>query len=206
MKTSVSIFKDTKKLVLISILVALGALFMLIEIPYPLVPFLKFDLSELVVLLTAELFGFIPAVIVSVFKILVHVSINGITTPYAIGQITSVIAAITIAALYLITKKVIKPKTVKAIFLRSFIVMIGFSIILTICNYLFITPVYFGEFWYTNLKDTLTLSNFIPWATADIGYGAIIAVVYLPFNAIKGVFILTIYELINKRINKSINI
>ena len=185
-----------------SILVALGAIFMLIEVPYPLVPFLKFDLGEIVVLTTAQLFGFIPAVIVSIFKVLVHMLIFGITSPYAIGQITSIIASITIAALYLLAKKTFSTQTLKDIMLRCLVTIIVFSIILTICNYFFITPIYLGALWYTDIKDTLTLASFIPWLDWDLGYAGIISVIYLPFNALKGVLVLVVYELIWPRIKR----
>ena len=52
MNNSKNLLSNTKSLVLLGVFIALGAILMLIEIPYPPVPFLKFDLSELIVLLT----------------------------------------------------------------------------------------------------------------------------------------------------------
>ena len=48
MKNATTSFKETKNLILLGVFIALGTILMLIEIPYPLVPFLKFDLSELI--------------------------------------------------------------------------------------------------------------------------------------------------------------
>ncbi len=202
MNQSTSIFKNTKKLILLGIFIALGAIFMLIEIPYPLVPFLNFDLSEVVILVTVETFGFIPAVIVAIFKAIVHFSVKGMTTPYAIGQITSIIASISVAAFYLVAKKYIKVNGVRQTIIRSIITVAGFSAVLTICNYFFITPIYFGELWYTAIQDWLTLDSFMPWTSADLGYGTIIALVYIPFNAVKCILILAIYEVLAPRLNK----
>ena len=80
------------------------------------------------------------------------------------------------------------------------IVITGFSSILTLCNYLFITPIYFGGLWFTDVIGWATLESFIPGLPFDLGYGAAIAFVYLPFNAIKGLLVLGIYEMIAPRL------
>ncbi|HAX74003.1 MAG TPA: ECF transporter S component [Firmicutes bacterium] len=200
MKNSKGIFSNTRNLVLISILIALGAVLMLIEIPYPIVPFLKFDLSELVILITVELFGLVPAILVALFKSLVHVMVNGVTTPYAIGTITAFIASSTIAAFYMLAKKYFPARKFSSIVIRFLIVITGFAAVLTICNYLFITPIYFGALWFTDIKDFTTLNSFMPGLSYDLGYGAAIAFVYIPFNALKGFLVLLVYEMIAPRV------
>ena len=47
----------TKKMVLVAILMALGMILNLIEIPYPFAPWLNLDFSEIVVLVAIELLG-----------------------------------------------------------------------------------------------------------------------------------------------------
>ena len=200
MKHSKSMFKSTKNLVLLGVLIALGAILMLIEIPYPPAPFLKFDLSELVVLLTVEIFGFVPAVIVAAFKSIVNIMVSGITTPMAIGTITAFIASTAIAMLYVGVKKYLTGDKFSIKAMRFLLVIVGFSTILTICNYLFITPIYFGGLWFTDIKDWTTLSSFIPGLPFDLGYGAAIGFVYIPFNSLKGLLVLSIYEIIAPRL------
>lgn len=200
MKNSNSVFKSTKNLVLLAVLIALGAILMSIEIPYPPVPFLKFDLSELVILMTVEIFGLLPAVLVAAFKSLIHVMIFGITTPMSIGTITAFIASVTIAILYVLTKKYLKGDRLGIKALQFIIIITGFSAVLTICNYFFITPIYFGGLWFTDVKYWATLSSFIPGLPFDLGYGAAIAFVYIPFNSLKGVLVLSIYEIIAPRL------
>lgn len=200
MKTSTSIFKNTKKIVLLAILAALGSILMFIEIPYPIAPFLRFDLSELVILLTVEIFGFWPSVLVAVIKSLMYVMVMGVTTPMGIGVITAFIASVIISGLYVLVKKGINGTTFSKKFLRFLLIIIGFSMILTICNYLFITPIYFGGLWFTDVKDWATLSSFIPGLPFDLGYGAAIAFIYIPFNSLKGLLVLTVYEIISPRL------
>ena len=204
MKNSNSIFKNTKNLVLLGVLAALDAILMFIEIPYPPVPFLKFDLSELVVLLTVEIFGLWPAILLAAIKSLVHVMIMGLTTPYGIGVITAFIASTTIACLYVLVKKYIDGASFMKKALRFFLVIAGFSAVLTICNYFFITPIYFGNFWFTQIREWTTLSSFIPGLSFDLGYGAAIAFVYIPFNALKGLLVLTVYEIIAPRLTSAL--
>ena len=76
MNNSKNLLSNTKSLVLLGVFIALGAILMLIEIPYPPVPFLKFDLSELIVLLTVEVFGLVPAIIVAAAKSIVNIMLG----------------------------------------------------------------------------------------------------------------------------------
>ncbi len=200
MKNSKNMFSNTKNLVMLGVFIALGTILMMIEIPYPIVPFLKFDLSELIVLLTVEIFGLVPAIIVAAAKSIVNIMVGMSVTPLHIGSITAFIASSTIACLYLLFKKYISGNTLGKKLLRFLIVISGFTAVLTICNYLFITPIYFGETWFTQIRDQYTLSAFIPGLSFDLGYGAAIAFVYIPFNALKGLLVLGVYEVIAPRL------
>ena len=97
MNNSKNLLSNTKSLVLLGVFIALGAILMLIEIPYPPVPFLKFDLSELIVLLTVEVFGLVPAIIVAAAKSIVNIMLGMSATPMHIGSITAFIASTTMA-------------------------------------------------------------------------------------------------------------
>ena len=105
MNNSKNLLSNTKSLVLLGVFIALGAILMLIEIPYPPVPFLEFDLSELIVLLTVEVFGLVPAIIVAAAKSIVNIMLGMSATPMHIGSITAFIASTTMACLYVLVKK-----------------------------------------------------------------------------------------------------
>lgn len=199
MRSSKSFFSNTKSLVILGVFIALGAILMLIEIPYPIVPFLKFDLSELIVLLTVEIFGLVPAIIVAAAKSLVNIMLGMSATPMHIGSITAFIASSTIACLYFVAKRSFNNKL-----LRFLIVIPGFTAVLTICNYLFITPIYFGELSFMDVRDWVTLEQFIPGLPFNLGYGAAILFTYIPFNTLKGILVLGVYELISPRLLEAI--
>ena len=135
MNNSKNLLSNTKSLVLLGVFIALGAILMLIEIPYPPVPFLKFDLSELIVLLTVEVFGLVPAIIVAAAKSIVNIMLGMSATPMHIGSITAFIASTTMACLYVLVKKYLSGTTVVNKSLRFLLVITGFSSILTLCNY-----------------------------------------------------------------------
>ena len=86
-----------------------------------------------------------------------------------------------------------------------FIIIFCFTSILTVCNYLFITPVYFGGLWYKDVADLITLESFIPGLPFKLGYGASVAFIYIPFNAIKGLLVLSIYEVMAPRLFIALN-
>ena len=119
-------------------------------------------------------------------------------------MITAFIASTTIACLYVLVKKYIDGASFMKKALRFFLVIAGFSAVLTICNYFFITPIYFGNFWFTQIREWTTLSSFIPGLSFDLGYGAAIAFVYIPFNALKGLLVLTVYEIIAPRLTSAL--
>lgn len=198
MKNSKYLFSSTKNLVILGVFIALGTILMLIEIPYPIAPFLKFDLSELIVLLTVEVFGLIPAITVSAFKSLVYIMLGMSVTPMHIGSITAFIASSTIACLYFLTKHL------SSKLLRFVITISGFTAILTLCNYLFITPIYFGELSFMDVRGWVTLDQFIPGLPFNLGYGAAVLFTYIPFNMIKGLLVLGVYELIAPRLLEAI--
>lgn len=198
MKNSKHLFSSTKNLVILGFFIALGTILMLIEIPYPIAPFLKFDLSELIVLLTVEVFGLIPAIIVALFKSLVNIMLGMSATPMHIGSITAFIASSTIACLYYLTKQSSHK------FFRILMIISGFTAVLTLCNYLFITPIYFGELSFLDVRDWVTLNQFIPGLPFNLGYGAAVLFTYIPFNMIKGLLVLGVYELIAPRLLEAI--
>ena len=200
-----AVFKDTKKLVLLGVLSALGAILMLIEIPYPPAPFLKFDLSDLPILLVAQSLGLWPAVIASIIKSLVSLMVRGMNSPLGIGLITAAISSIALSCLYVGTSKFIKGTKWSQKVLRFIIVISIYSLFMTICNYLFITPIFLGGLWYTDVSHWVTLNDFMPNTSLALGYAETIAFIYIPFNALKGFIVLCLYEMISSRLLRELN-
>jgi riboflavin transporter FmnP len=185
---------ETKRLVTLGILSALGAVLMLVEIPYPFVPFLTFDLSDIVVLVVFMVFGFKEATLVAILKAVVHILIKGPVGPMAIGQITAVIASMSYVFGMYFGLKVYKLNR----YISAAITVVVVAVVLVIANYLFVTPIWFGGLTFLDVRDWVTLESF--GLEGSGGYLQAIVVAYLPFNLLKGVIItlgfMSIYEII----------
>jgi riboflavin transporter FmnP len=182
--------KRTSNLVLTAVLSALGVVLMLIEIPYPVVPFLKFDLSDIVVLVASFTIGIIPALIIAGLKSIIHSLVMGPVGPAAIGQITAFVAGLTLLAGYRLSRN--KMGMIKSLALMS----LFFAVVMTVLNYLFITPIWFGGLIFLDVKDWVTLEAF--GLNSQAGYLETIFIVYFPFNLIKGLLLSVVYFLLNR--------
>jgi len=186
---------DTKKMVTLGILSALGAILMIIEIPYPFVPFLMIDLSDVVVLVIFAFYGWKEAALVGLLKTIIHALTKGAVGPMFIGQITAFIASMSyVLGMYITTDKLNLNRLLSAI-----ISIIVVTIILTVANYLFITPIWFGELTYLDIQDWVTPATF----ELDIsgGYLITILIVYVPFNLLKGAVITSVYFIVYRSIS-----
>jgi len=184
----------TKELVTLSILSALGAVLMIVEIPYPLVPFLAIDLSDAVVLLAFIIYGWKQAGIVGILKAVIHIIVKSPVGPAAIGQITAFIASMSyVFGMYIFKEKIKFNDVLSAIF-----TVLTVTAILTVANYLFITPIWFGGLTFLDIKEWVTPESF----GLSVGGGYLVAIVaaYVPFNLIKGTIIMATYLIVNRSI------
>ena len=153
----------TRKLVLSAALAALGMILGLLEIPYPLATWLNLDLSEIVVIMAISMLGFKSALFVCVCKFFVSILFKGPVGPIAIGQITALIASLTICCVYyyLSRQKKIK-KEWQSYAVNMIITMFVFAMVMFILNYLFVTPTYLTQkpTWYTDLPFVLDINSF----------------------------------------------
>ena len=123
--------KTVKKKLSLVLMASIAVLLSLakVEIPFPLVPFLKFDLAEVPSILTLLIFGFKEALIVSIihFSILLFV---GSFTP--IGPLMKWIAVVsTILGAFLVRRKHVE--VLSAMVVRSvFMVILNIVVLLTI--------------------------------------------------------------------------
>lgn len=199
----------TQKMVLAAMLAALGMILNLIEIPYPFAPWLNLDLSEIVVLVAVSTLGFTSAVFVCICKFIVSILFKGPVGPLAIGQVTALIASLSICFVYSLMIKKYKPENgTRYYFLDMLITMFVFAMIMFIINYLFVTPTYLMQkpVWYTEMPFTVDIQAFnaqygshitIPSFLSFMSpYGQAIFIIYFPFNFIKGIITGLIYFLV----------
>lgn len=197
-----STFKDTKKLVLLGVLSALGAILMLIEIPYPPFPFLKFDISDLAILLVAVILGLKPAIIAAIIKSLVSLMVRGMNSPLGIGLIAAALSSIALAGVYVAVNKCLKGEKWGLKLLRLGLIITIYSMLMTVFNYLFITPIFLtggNAIWFTQLDASMDVGGILG-VPFEVGYGAAMVFIYFPFNAIKSGFVLTLYEIMSPRL------
>lgn len=199
----------TRKIALSAVLAALGVILGLLEIPYPLAPWLNLDLSEIVVIMAISLLGFKSALFVCVCKFFVSILFKGPVGPLAIGQITALIASLTICCTYYFLSNHLKLKNSNLTYLLNMLItMIIFAVVLFILNYLFVTPTYLMQkpTWYTELPFALDINAFnqqygtniiIPKFLSFLSpYGQAIFIIYFPFNFIKGIICAIVYYIV----------
>lgn len=185
---------DTKKIVTLGIMSALGAILMLIEIPYPLVPFLMIDLSDVVVLVIFAFYGWKEAATVGLLKAIIHALTKGAVGPIFIGQITAFIASMSyVLGMYISANKLNLNRLLSAV-----VAVVVVTIILTAANYLFITPIWFGETTFLDIRDWVTPGTFE--LDVEGGYLLTILIVYVPFNLLKGAIITSVYFMVYRSI------
>lgn len=210
-----------KKSVLTAIFAALAVVIGFIQIPWPPAPYLAIDFSEVIILACFITLGFKYASIAIVLRSATRLLIGLTTTvssfiPY-FGEVIAIIASVVIILSYMlityITKTNHKPlfgqkednpeKTpfVKHIINISF-VMLVFSIIMVALNFLVSVPIYISGgshiFFTTIIKDP----QYAFLGTTVWAYTVGIVSVYLPFNLIKGILTMVVFELVHYRLKQ----
>ncbi|MFV0392805.1 MAG: ECF transporter S component [Coprobacillaceae bacterium] len=199
----------TRKLVMASILAALGMVLNLIEIPYPFAPWMNLDLSEAVVLIAVSMLGVKYALFVSIAKFAISILIKGPVGPIAIGQITGLIASMSIALTYFgLTKVIVTKYKILDYILQMLGTMFVLAMVMFLANYFFVTPTYLAQkpTWYTDLPFTVDINAFNSQYGSNIGipsflkflspYGQAIFIIYFPFNFLKGILTGAVYYFI----------
>lgn len=173
---------NTKKIVTLGMLLALSLILTLVTIPYPPVPFLKFDLSDLILLIAVIIIGPSYAIIISIIK---NFAFYFLGTESIIGPIAAMISSITMILAFYYAYDVLKLSKIKSLIITTLIV----SLVMTVMNYLLITPVYFGFRFFTEIDGAITFQAFglpefklLPFLSE---YANLILVVYFPFNIMK---------------------
>lgn len=182
----------TKEMVLVAMLTALATVLMLFELPNPLVPFLKIDFSDTIVLLTFAIYGLKSGLVVAVLRLLlfglIQGNIDGSAFPY-VGVFGALMASLSLLAGYMIFTRLSSSKV-----LVSVGMIVSLTVVMTTLNYFLITPLYFG--WpNVSLAEVQTaFAGFVSFDTGgafDESGGYLLAnlFAYVPFNIIKGILI-----------------
>lgn len=201
----------TQRLVFIALMSALAMILNVLEVPYPLAPWLNFDLADVVVLLAVVMLSLKECMVVILCKFFVSLMFKGPIGPIAIGQIASAIASGSMAISFYFFRNIIKTKKNKInIILSLFFTMVVFAFVMFVINYLFVTPTYLVNkpTWYTSLPFAVDINAFnqqyginmfVPeWLSFLSPYGQAIFIIYFPFNFLKGILCAVVYMLVSK--------
>lgn len=192
----------TKQLVMLAVMTALATVLMFIEIPNPIAPFLKLDVSDVVILFVFTVYGFKSASAVVVMRGLLHALLKGpdaySAVPY-MGSFVVVVASITLVYAFFVARNKFKLDPL----FTSAVMVVSLTVVMTIINYFLVTPLYFG--WPTvSLADVQGMfTGFLNWDTGGnfdpaSGYLNAVLFAYVPFNFIKAALVSFIYFIIEK--------
>ncbi|MGL5125278.1 MAG: ECF transporter S component [Fusobacteriaceae bacterium] len=178
--------KKTKNVALIGVLGALAFVVMLFEIPFPLAPWLKFDLSDIVVVFGGLVGGPLVAIAITVVKLALKVMIKGTETGL-VGETANLIATLAYSLIVIL----IYEKT-KKISLGLILGTLSLAVVLILVNYFYITPFYAKLY---KMDFILEMIN-----KKDGSYLKYIVGLYGGFNLFKGIIQSGIYLFINKKL------
>jgi len=182
--------KNVRTLSLIGILGALSCIAMLIEIPTPFNAWLKFDISEAIVLYGALVGGPVAGISIAVLKSVLNFLLQGSTTG-GVGEIAAAVSGIAYALPAFFTYK----KTEKII--PSLVVgTLSLTILLTFANYIWITPFYAKLYKMDFILNMMGTNLYLKYVLAT----------YIPFNLLKGAVVSLVYFFIHKSLKKTYNI
>ena len=181
-----------------AILTAMAVLLMYLEIPLPFMPvFLKFDFSELPVLIGAFALGPVWGVVIELLKNLIHLPV---TQTMGIGELSNFIAG----TIYVGTAGIIYRKflTKKGAAISMVIATLALAIVSIPVN-AFITRPLYGSMMGFPLEAIIGMSaSANPLVKDKI---SLLLAVFVPFNLFKGIVVSVITFFVYKPISRLIN-
>ena len=131
---------NTKKMVLIALFSSVAAVLMFLDFSVPLTPsFVKFDLSELPVILGGYLLGPMSGVIIIILKLAIKLILKPSSTMF-IGELSNFIASLTYMLPAVLYYR--RNKTLKSAIISLVIGTLISAIVVTVADYLVIFPLY----------------------------------------------------------------
>lgn len=172
----------TYRMVFIALMGALGYLISMIMIPYPLMPFLQIEVSEVVVICTSLLLGYQSGMMVALLKGFLHFALPFSGT-ILIGELVFTISSVIVALLtYFIYYRLSKRNLILTLLAVSLI----YTLLQCLSNYLLVLPLYENKS-FSELNQNST-------------YWQSIFIVYLPFNLLKMSLVSVISYLAGKKV------
>ncbi len=165
------------------VLSALAIVLIFIEIPYPFIPYLKLDFSEVITLIAVAI-NFWLAIVVAIIK----AWLTFLVKPGAqfIGHLSMFIGSLTVAiGYYAASKKFSKGKSL-------IIMSIAFCLVQNTVNFFIVDPFYLGM----SFSDTVAASG------GFIGYLSYNLITYLPFNIMKIGLVSIVFYFLSNRLEK----
>lgn len=210
---------QTKRLITLAILSAIGTILMYIEIPSP-TAWLMIDISDVVVYITAVIYGPVGAIIVAFLKSAIHFLLKNSVVGLPINQFIAFIASLAYALPLYYMLKVMKGAQ-KGKF-KKFLPMIVSSLCLivtmTVINY-WLTDVYIRLILTRDITQIGSISHtqVLAFVTNDLGFSLpkfiqnarflpkdlwlwFIVLTYVPFNFIKSLITSTLYFILSYRL------
>ena len=210
-----SIKESITRITTLAMLAALGFVLMAFaQFPYPLAPWLKIEISELITIIAYALYGFPAGISVSLIKTLLNLAVHG-PVGLGIGDLTAFITSCMFVLGLFITSHLLKwfKKGLGFRVLSYVIIALIVTTVLTTLNAIVITPSYltvYGPnphfstcFSYGIIQDVIDFINKnLKWnVEANVGtYIGLIALIYVPFNLMKAAVCCLVYELIFNRL------
>lgn len=184
--------KGAKRIALIGILSGLAFIVMLIEIPFPLATWLKFDLSESVVLYGMLVGGPVAGAAIGLLKCVLKFLISG-SSSLGVGEVAAFVAALafSLPAYFFYKLK-------KNMLLGLIVGTLVLTVVLTAANYFYITPYYAKLYKMDFIMDMMNAH--------DGTYFKYIVYTYGLFNLTKGGVITVVYTIVDKYLKRTYNV
>lgn len=181
-----------------AILTAMAVLLMYLEVPLPFMPvFLKFDFSELPVLIGAFALGPVWGVVIELLKNLIHLPV---TQTMGIGELSNFIAGV----IYVVSSGLVysKLRTKKGAAVSMTIGTLVFAAVSIPVNAFITLPLY-GSAMGFPLEAIIGMSSEVNPLVKD--KLTLLLAVFVPFNLFKGIVVSLITFFVYKPISKLIN-
>ena len=197
----------------LAMLSALGFVLMAFaQIPYPLAPWLKIEVSEIITLIAYALYGLPGGLFVAVVKTALNLAIHG-PVGLGIGDLTAFFTSCMFVLGLFVTShlfKWFKKGLLFRVFAYLFITLLV-ATILTVANAIFITPSYLSVFGpnphFSTCFEPGVIQNVVKYITKqeDVAvngwrYVGVICSIYIPFNLLKAAACCLVYEILFNRL------
>ena len=188
-----------KKISIVALFSALSAILMYFDFPLPIAPtFMKMDLSELPVIIGGFILGPLECVSIAIFKVLIKFVLKGTSTMF-LGELANIIGSIAYALPASIIYKTLKTKERAVIGMIVGIILA--SVVCTLCNALFLFPVYIKVFHMSEEVIIKMCNTIIPYIDSMM---KVYIFSVLPFNIVKFLISSVITYIFYKNISKHI--